>query len=201
MRKLVFTAVAIVSLGLLSLVDDHVPGFVGPYRVASLAVCCALNFAVGAGALRLPRGDVPWRMILAVAGLWTLGTAVAVLGFKVWTPTRDFHGAADWVAFLFTGLVGEELLFRGAVFHLAAGVFHDDSARRLGPAVFASAVLFSVAHAQYHAFRVTGALAAQLLYTLPMGLVYGFVRKHTRSVWPAAGLHFACNAITCVGAA
>jgi len=202
MRKLLFAAVALLSLDLLSLVDEHAPGFLGHYRIASLAVCFALNLVVGGGrALRPPPRDAPWRIVLAVAGLWTLGTAVAALGFRVWTPALGFHRAADWVAFLGTGLLGEELLFRGAVFHLAADVFHDDPARRLGPAVWASAVLFALAHAQYHAFRVTGALVVQVLYTVPMGLAFAFLRKQTRSIWPSTAVHVACNALSVLRAA
>jgi membrane protease YdiL (CAAX protease family) len=194
MRRLLFAAVALLSLGLVSVVDDHAPRPLGTYRVASLAVCFVLNLAVGGGGgLRGPRRDTPWRSVLAVAAIWTIGTAVAVLGFRVWTPTLGFHRAADWVAFLGTGLLAEELLFRGAVFHLAAQALGDE--RR---ALWASAILFALAHAQYHAFRPSAALFAQVLYTLPMGLAYAFLRKQTGSIWPPALVHLAGNLLSVV---
>jgi membrane protease YdiL (CAAX protease family) len=208
----VFVVLCLASLGLLSIVDDSAwnvsmriaPSFafLGRYRIASLGVCVALcTLVAGRAAFRFPSTEAPWRMVAGVAAMWVIGTGVAVLGFKVWTPTLHFRDAADYTSFLGTGLLGEELLFRGALYAAASRVFRDHPAFRLGPIVWSTAVLFAAAHAQYHGFRLTSASVVQVLYTLPAGLVFGFVRKHTGSVWPGTALHLLCNLLSVVRSA
>jgi membrane protease YdiL (CAAX protease family) len=199
-----FVVVAIASLGFISLIDAgawalatrHAPSlsFIGRYRVASLAASVVLAMALAdRRAFGLPKKDTPWRLVGRVAFLWTVGTAIALLWAKVWTPTVGFRDAADYVAFLGTGLLGEELIFRGILFGVASTVLPDAPGSRLGPIVWASAVLFAGAHVQYHHFRLSPAAAMQVLYTLPMGLVLAFIRKHTGSIWPGTAVHLVCN--------
>lgn len=195
--RLAFGALALASLVLLSVVDDTAARVVAPlghYRVASLTVCLLLTLGVqGPAALGPPRPLTPWPGLVRLSLLWLGGTAVAIFVVKVWTPTERFRDAADYVAFLGTGLLAEELLFRGALFHLAERTFAPATA-----AVWTTALLFAASHAQYHHFRVSPALATQLAYTIPTGLALGVLRQRSGSLWPGVLLHLLQNLISVI---
>src|SRR5690606_16855531 len=133
------------SLGLLSWVDDGAYRLFGPgglavvaaVRLTSLAVCLALLLAIGgAAALRfaLPRDQR--RFVLIASMLWLIPTAWFVLVARVWVPRLE--GWVDYVAFLGTGLLAEELLFRGALYELADRVAPLRDSSRLPAAVLIS---------------------------------------------------------------
>lgn len=115
------------SLGLLTFVDDNVSAFllanapqltwVGRYRIASLVVCLALYLLSGPGrSFLLPRADANWRAVGFIAAVWFVPTLVLVYLVRIRLP--HVYGTAGFVAFT-VGLLGEELLFRGAVYQLA----------------------------------------------------------------------------------
>jgi hypothetical protein len=47
-------------------------------------------------------------------------------------------------------------------------------------------------HLQYHDFDLVES-AGQVLYVVPTGLLFGYVRRESRSLWPSMGLHSAAN--------
>jgi membrane protease YdiL (CAAX protease family) len=205
---LLFAILAFASLGLLTVVDDtawfvarqHVPAlaFIAHFRVPSLLVCLTLAFVVGGcDAFRLPAdGSTRWRTIAFIAVGWLIGTCAVVLGARVWTPPLAFRGWADYFSFLFSGLLAEELLFRGTLQPLAATLLPEGMLLRPGPAIWLVAALFALSHLQYHSFQFTPALAMQTAYVLPMGVILGGLRAETRSLWPAVVLHLATNVIS-----
>lgn len=87
----------------------------------------------------------------------------------------------------------EEFLFRGALYALAARAFGDRSIARLPMPVLYSSVFFSLQHLQYHALELTPPAVTQLVYTFFMGLFFGLVRFHGRSIWPVIGVHMLNN--------
>lgn len=193
MIRLWLAAVAVLSLGLLELVDGaavRLWPLLGEARLASLAVCLALALAAGAAPALRPRPFT--RRAALVAAAWLAGT---VLSLRLTGGFRKFHGV-DLVAFLGTGLLAEELLFRGALYQLALAALPG---RRLGPLAAAdwiSAAAFSLAHLQYHGYRLTPAAAAQLAVTFPMGLVLGWLRGETRSLAAPTAVHLANNLLS-----
>ncbi len=132
----------------------------------------------------------PWRgaALLLLSGAWLIVTAIADFVVHVYLP--PVHGASAVAAFLLCGAVAEELLFRGAVFGLAKQVWGKG-----WKPVLLSAAAFSLAHLQYHSFRLTPQAWAQIGYTLPMGTVFGILRWKSRRLWPSAGLHIANNCL------
>ena len=99
------------------------------------------------------------RASLAVAAAWLAGTALSFFAFRLRFPR--FHGT-DLVAFLGTGLLAEELLFRGAVYALASRALPDVRIGPLAMADLVSAALFSCAHLQYFDWKLTPAALAQV---------------------------------------
>ena len=198
---------SLASLDLVSAVDDAAYGFVmrnaggGPHlrewlawllqaRIASAIVCLLLYV----GTARIVQRDVPpvyvaWRRPAFVASAWLIGTVIAIHGFGVYVP--PLPRTVDVAAFLGFGLLAEELLFRGAIFAVAAHVFPS---RRALPIVL-TAVLFSLQHLQYYRFHAGTQALTQVAYTLPLGLVLGYVRAATGRLLPGIGLHVLNNAI------
>ena len=133
----------------------------------------------------LQEKDVYW--VALVSSGWLLGTVVAVFWVRVYLP--PIHGVVETIAFLVFGLMAEEFLFRGAIFSVA---------QHLGGAwfaIFASAIFFSLSHFQYHAYHLTPEAIAQVAYTFPMGITFGFLRQRSDRVWPVMVVHFINNGI------
>ena len=191
----VFAALAVASLGLLNAVDHLVarmmPGsWVAEVRLPSLLTCLALCVASGAAATLRPRA--PTRSALIAGAAWLTG---AVLSFTLGARFTRFQGT-DLVAFLGTGLFAEELLFRGALLELGRRAL---PAWRAGPVSLASlcaAALFSLSHFQYRGFHATPVALAQVGITFPMGLVLGYLREESRSLWPPSCVHLVSNLIS-----
>lgn len=192
------------SLALLNLVDagafgvlSQLPGRLvdlARIRVPSLLLCSVLAATVGPGRFwRRPQpGSLDRRAWALVVGYLAVAAAVYV-GTDVWAPA--IAGWRGVVAFHATGLVAEELLFRGALYGLVRRVVPRRALGPLSVPVVATAVLFAVAHLQYHGFRLTGPALSQVAYTLPMGLLFGWLRERTGSLWPPVGLHAATNVL------
>ncbi len=126
--------------------------------------------------------------LLFLSGAWLVVTAVADFVVDVYLP--PIHRASAIAAFLVCGAVAEEFLFRGAVFDSAERIWGEG-----WKPVLLSAAAFSLAHLQYHSFRLTPQAWAQIGYTLPMGMVLGILRWKSRRLWPSAALHIANNAL------
>lgn len=162
-----FGLVAFASLGLLSGIDNaawtvaqrHRSDlvFVGHLRLLSLLVCLALALLVqGQQVLRLPSwASVRRKSVVLVMAGWLLGTSLVVLCGRVWTPPLGFGDRGDYFAFLCSGLLAEELLFRGTLQSLAARLMPEGTLLRPGPAIWLVSAFFALSHLQYHGFRPT----------------------------------------------
>lgn len=139
----------------------------------------------------MPGRDTDWRPVVQLSVAWL---AIWII-FSVGMPlalghlTAYTHGAANVAAFVVFGVVGEELLFRGAIFELA---------RRVRPGVawfpiVVSTVLYSLHHFELNHFRATPFALLQVGFTIPMGLVFATLRERTGSLWPGAAVHFLTN--------
>lgn len=129
----------------------------------------------------LARLAVTWELI------WLAGSGVAVLLAGKWIQYAD--GTAEILAFILFAPLGEELLFRGVIFELVAALWPHHMRR---PAIVSTA-LFCLHHIQLHSHPFRGLALAQLMFTLPMGMVFATIRARSGSVWPAFLLHVATN--------
>lgn len=137
---------------------------------------------------RLTSGDLgPRPLVLISAGWAAIVALVGLLGAYTETVTTD-----ELVGSLIGWVLLEEFLFRGALFDLVDRV--SSPRGWADAAVYVSAILFAVSHMQYHEFDV-GESAVQIVYVIPTGLLFGFVRRRTGSVWPSVFLHALANLI------
>lgn len=120
-------------------------------------------------------------LVVVLVGLWPFIFAGVSLLTRVW-PISDAMMAvfapfqeAPWVGLLVLGFlvpIAEEALFRGALL----GVLLERYAARW--AVPVSALIFGLVH-----------LSQQFVGALALGLVMGWLRVRTRSLWPGLVLH------------
>lgn len=204
MRFALLIVVAVLSVGLMSLVDQNAfaflrlraPGteWIADLRLTSLSVIGGLAFAtVDRSAFGAPRTAPPRGLVVACV-LWLMGNAIAIHALGVWTykPAR----VVDYAAFLLTGLACEDLLFRGVVFDLAKRALGGEHAARVPRWVLVSAVAFGLSHLQYHHFRLDAASMSQVAYTIPMGIILALLRERTASLWPPVLFHLLNNGVT-----
>jgi membrane protease YdiL (CAAX protease family) len=78
------------------------------------------------------------------------------------------------------------IIFRSIIFGLARKVWAGSSA----PSIALSTAAFSLDHISLNT-APDGLAVAQLLFTLPMGVVFAFVRERTGSIWPGFFVHVA----------
>lgn len=93
------------------------------------------------------------------------------------------------MAFVITGPLNEELLFRGVLFELLQRRFPLSDR----PAILVSSLLFSIHHLQLHGFRVTRFVLLQLAFTFLMGWVLARLRQKSDSIWPGYAVHVLTN--------
>lgn len=134
-------------------------------------------------------GELP-APILRLSALWMtawLSGAVILASTQGYWPTY-VHDWPSRIGFLVFGPLGEELLFRGIVQERARLVWHQSTM----PAILISSAAFSL----HHLFIRTapeGLLIPQLLFTIPMGIVFATLRERTGSLRPSLALHFLTN--------
>jgi membrane protease YdiL (CAAX protease family) len=133
---------------------------------------------------RLPPARVAVGALLATAALAATITVVA-RAVPSWFITLDdalgLAGMSAAMALVYAALVptvSEELLFRGAVLGGLTDVMTDRTA------IVTSALLFAIVHLS----------VPSMLHLTALGLVLGWVRLRSGSVWPAIALHAAYNA-------
>lgn len=157
----------------------------------------------------LPKADFglrwpPGRTFIGWAVFWGLAFALIMLVADFWplliagkappppeTPTAV--NVAGWLGFelLWVGIC-EETLFRG----LLLGVLTALSPSRLriwgteiSTAGITLAVLFALAHAGNFATRPWYEALAQQIYAIALGLIYAWLREHSKSLVPAIVAH------------
>jgi membrane protease YdiL (CAAX protease family) len=198
---LVFCFLCACSLGLITGVDDAVASVLGRFapalawiawiRIPSLVVCAILFLSARPGeAWRFSRKTLSWPVV-RVALFWLVPAGYAALAARVWVPALPRW--IDVVAFLVTGLLAEELLFRGAIFQLAGRILAEKPRVAAWSSVLVSAVFFALQHLQYHGFQWTPAAAVQVGYTFVMGVCFGVVRHRSDSIWGPIAVHLINN--------
>jgi membrane protease YdiL (CAAX protease family) len=204
MSVVVLLAAAALSIGAMTAIDracfrwavEHAPALVWipDFRLTSLAaVAVAALLVVERSAWRAPQRRLP-RALFVASGCWLLLVATFTFATRWWTFVPS--SAADFLAFLITGLLVEELLFRGVIFDLAKRTLAGDSTARVPRWVWFSAAVFALSHLQFHGFEPSAAALTQVTYTLPIGVLLGLLRERSGSLWVPIALHVANNVIT-----
>jgi membrane protease YdiL (CAAX protease family) len=142
-------------------------------------------------AIRWPRLDsTVWRRVFGISAIWLsvwmAGSVVAAALAGHWIQYAA--GLPLVAAFMVFGPAGEELLFRGLIFEKARAVWPTTAA----PAMCISTAAFCLHHLALGA-APHGLAMAQLLFTIPMGLVFALLRERTGSILPGWLLHVATN--------
>jgi membrane protease YdiL (CAAX protease family) len=203
MHFILLAAICACSVALITAVDNAAAAILGLFapslqcvawvRVPSLLACAAMFFITNpADSYRLPQATSITFSVVALALLWLLPAAYAVLVAKIWVPSLPRW--IDVVAFMLTGLLAEELLFRGAIFQMATRAAGSHTALAAWAAVLVSAGFFALQHIQYHGFQLSPAAAVQISYTFVMGIVFGLLRHKTGSIWTPIAVHMINNA-------
>lgn len=139
----------------------------------------------------LPAAGTDWRPIVRISAVWLLVwlAASVAIPFALGHLAPYATGAPVIAAFILFGPLGEELLFRGAIFEVAQRAF---PAWPRAP-VLISTVAFSLHHFELHADPLSAATLGQVAFTVPMGLVFGEIRRRSQSLWPGLLVHIATN--------
>lgn len=130
------------------------------------------------------------RSILRTSAIWLTLWLAGCTAFAVMTGHWIVYarGVPLVAAFLVFGPLGEELLFRGLIYERVQLVWPRSS---LLP-IAISSLAFSLHHV-WLSTAPDGLALAQILFTLPMGIVLALLRQRSGSIWPGALLHFATN--------
>lgn len=158
------------------------------------------GIALAAAVTALASPSSVWRPALGGLTLPAfLGICVAwgavVYGAGLLFEYSDAPSREDVVGALIGWVLVEEFLFRGALFDLIDRVRPPGG---LDAAIVGTTVLFAVSHLQYNAFDFAES-AGQIAYVIPTGLLFGWIRRRTGSVWPSVVLHSLANTIAIVG--
>lgn len=171
-------------------------GFSRVPRQLGSSSCGILCFAFGrhSNARPLPTDSMA-RTVTSASASWLCGSISALFVFHVWTPLLP-----SWIdvsSFFVTGQLGEELLFRGAVFVLRERMFGPTG--RLPVAVIGiSAVSCGIQHLGYHGWHLSAAGLTQVAYTISFGALLGALESLERGFVVPAAVHFANNLMTVI---
>jgi len=147
-----------------------------------------------------------WKIIFAIAFLLYLiaFTTGAVFPSEVKeevTLTRLFLTAVFTLTF---GPIFEELLFRGYLFKRSQDVLHFKAGSKISIASIFSGLAFGLWHFPTPLMllyfndpiiKVYESLLVFVLVASVMGIILGEARRHTKSIFPGAFLHFCANSI------
>lgn len=146
----------------------------------------------------------PARTYLGWAAFWGLAFALIMLVADHWpsliamkapmppeTPTAV--NIAGWLGFelLWVGIC-EETLFRGLLLGILAALSPSKLriwGTEISTAGITLAVLFALAHAANFATRPWYEALAQQVYAIALGLIYAWLREHSKSLVPAIVAH------------
>jgi len=141
--------------------------------------------------LRFPSpGILMRRPVLGLSAAWLSvwlgGCVVSAIITGHWTIYA--RGLPLVAAFVIFGPLGEELLFRGLIFSYARVLWPSSATT----AIAVSTVAFSLHHVSLHT-APRELVFAQVLFTIPMGIVFALLRERTGSIWPGLLTHIATN--------
>ncbi|MDP1793635.1 MAG: CPBP family intramembrane metalloprotease [Acidimicrobiales bacterium] len=135
-------------------------------------------------------GALGRRRFAAIVAAWA---AVCAL-FNATLNTESPPVAEEVLGSVFGWLLIEEFVFRGALFDLVDQRWPAGNSWR-DPAVLGTAVLFALAHFQYDDFDL-GLGWFTVLYAMPTGVLFGYARRRSGSIWPSVALHGVANVVT-----
>ena len=190
--SLVLTSTTNHVVGTILIINAPDISWIATAAVPSAILIVILYALLGSrNALRWPRLDsTVRRRVLGISAiwlsLWMVGSVVAAALAGHWIRYAD--GFPLVVAFMVFGPAGEELLFRGLIFEKARAIWQTTPA----PAMCISTAAFSLHHLALGA-APHGLAVAQILFTIPMGLVFALLRERTGSILPGWLLHVATN--------
>ncbi len=141
--------------------------------------------------LSWPRNEIiRQRSVIGLAVAWLLSWLSGSLFWAITTGHWTTY-ARGWPlisAFLLFGPLGEELLFRGLIYGYARMMWPSSATI----AIMISTVAFSLHHISLNSAPL-GLATAQLVFTVPMGIVLALLRERTGSLWPGFLVHVATN--------
>jgi len=111
--------------------------------------------------------------------MWLTGCALAAVAAGHWIRYRLAHGPAQLAGFLLVGPLQEELLFRGAIYELAA---RSRLGGRPRAPILISTAFFALHHLQLHGFALAPAALAPVGFAIPMGIVFGALRAESETL-------------------
>lgn len=132
-----------------------------------------------------------WPSVIRLSLLWLtiwIGLSVGV-PYALGRLTPYATAAVDVAAFIVFGALGEELLFRGAIFEVAQRALPTSPHAPL----LISTLAFSLHHFELHADPLSAAALGQVAFTVPMGLVFARIRQQSQSLWPGFLVHVLTN--------
>jgi len=196
-REIILFLVALPLIGVPAvwlLPDRSMIGLLGLFFGVGLLAVAAAVAPLGSAALpALGFRAVGWRPLLwGTLGTVAVSVAVSQLGLEPQGVKQAMKIAQDPAALLvglalLAGLAPlvEELVFRGLLYGWLAG--------RWGPGIafIGSSLAFAAAHVEL----------THVILVLPLGLVFGWLRWRSGSLWPSLVAHMANNGLAVVAAA
>ena len=173
-----------------------VNGVIGGSLFTATSVWAAIVLAGHAVHARLTGRPLTAVWTLPVRG-WSMGLAalaVAAVSLAIALPPED-RTHVDLIRITCIAVIGEEVVFRGLlwdVIECAAGRISSSPDRLT---VILTSILFAFSHAQYHDFRPSTGMAAQIGYTAVAGLLLGWARLRSRGLPVPVLLHATGNAL------
>jgi membrane protease YdiL (CAAX protease family) len=145
-------------------------------------------------ALRPGEMFLRWRLVLSIILL----NCLVVAAFLLLAGDTPYSGNQWLITEIVTVPVVEELLWRGLVFSLLVSVLHGRLGN--GPALRLTICLSGLAFGLLHAGNALAGVppefvAIQTLNAVIWGVVYGYVRAKTDSVYPSLLSHAAMNLV------
>jgi membrane protease YdiL (CAAX protease family) len=196
-REIILFLVALPLLGVPAfwlLTDRGLLGLLGLFfGVGLLAVIVAVAPLGSAALPALGFRAVGWRPVLwGTLGTAALSVAVSQLGIEPRGVKQAMKIAQDPAALLvglalLAGLAPlvEELNFRGLLYGWLAGRWGS------GIAFIGSSLAFAAAHVEF----------AHVILVLPLGLMFGWLRWRSGSLWPSLVAHMVNNGLAVIAAA
>jgi membrane protease YdiL (CAAX protease family) len=205
MNRLALFVLAPVSLVLTTTVNRaagtwlvaHAPGWAWladacvPSTLACLLVYLAIQPARPFGA---PLPTTPWSRLMRLGAIYLIIwlACVAIQAWRLGYWPAYAKGRALVAGFVVIAPLGEEMLFRGAIYELTERVWP-------GAALLVSTVFFSLHHFELHGFHATNAALSQVGFAFVMGWIFGRFRRESGSLWPGLGLHVLTNLPNALG--
>lgn len=148
--------------------------------VAPILACRSDIFVVDFSYVRKNIKQVFAYTLLVIAGL-TLFVGLGV--------TSYFHSVKYPFIFFIITPIAEEMIFRGWMYDWSSKII------KLNP-VLITAIFFGLHHWQYFDYRITPFAVFQIGYTFMLGLLFGEIRKKSKTIYLSVLLHVLINYVS-----